>query len=213
MQYRVYGTEEGSRREVEIVVEAATMGDADRQARARGVTPRRIESDEDTLGPGVGAREEVERAGPRGAGLEPLSEKEVWKGGPSQWTNFPWYAACLLVIPIPIAIWKTIVTACTSFTLTTQRLKLSKGVFNRTFDEIEIYRIKDSTIRQTLWQRLVGIGTIDLVTSDRTHPSVVMPGIAGFREVQSMIRTQTEGARRSRGVREIDMDSPDDHFG
>ncbi len=206
MQFRVYGTEEGTSRETDIVVEAATMGEADRVARSRGVTPRRIEVDEDPLGPGVGARREVARAGEKGVGLETHTEQEVWRGSPSQWTNFPWYVACLLIIPIPFAIWKTIVVACTSFTLTTQRLKKAKGVFNRTFDEIEIYRIKDSTIRQTLWERIVGVGTIELVTSDRTHPTLVLPSIRGFAEVQQMIRTQTEAARRSRGVREIDME-------
>ncbi|MBL0920600.1 MAG: PH domain-containing protein [Phycisphaerales bacterium] len=212
MQFRVFGLEEGSGKPVEIIVQAASVGEADRIARGRGCTPRRIEVDEDTMGPGVAAREELAASHGAGIGVNPAEEKDVWRGGPSQWSNLPAFLLCILLIPIPYAIWRAIVTACTSYALTTQRLKKSEGVFNRRFDEIEIYRIKDSTVRQTLLQRIVGIGTIDLVTSDRTHPTLTMAHIPAFREVQGMIRTQTEASRRARGVREIDMDTPDDEF-
>ncbi len=210
MQFRVFGSEEGSGRPVEILVQASTVGEADRLARGRGVTPRRIEADEDAFGPGVAAREELAASRGHGVGVDPADEKEVWRGSPSQWSNLPVFLLCVLIIPIPYAIWRVIVTACTSYMLSTQRLKLARGVFNRVFDEVEIYRIKDSTVRQTLLQRMVGIGTIELITSDRTHPTIVMAHIPAFREVQAMIRTQTEAIRRARGVREIDMDSPDD---
>lgn len=206
MQFRVFGLEEGSGRPVEVLVQAATVGEADRIARGRGVTPRKIEVDEDALGPGVAAREELGGSKGEGIGLSLPEEKEVWRGGPSQWSNLPAFLLCILIIPIPYAIWRAIVTACTSYNLSTQRLKKAQGVFNRVFDEVEIYRIKDSTVRQTLLQRMVGIGTIELVTSDRTHPTLTMVHIHGFREVQAMIRTQTEAARKIRGVREIDME-------
>ena len=212
MQFRVFGLEEGSGKPVEIIVQASSVGEADRIARGRGCTPRRIEVDEDTMGPGVAAREELAASKGAGFGVNPAEEKEVWRGNPSQWSNLPVFLLCILIIPIPYATWRVIVTACTSYGLTTQRLKMSRGVFNRVFDEVEIYRIKDSTVRQTLLQRLVGIGTIDLVTSDRTHPTLTMTHIPAFREVQAMIRTQTEASRRARGVREIDMDTPDEEF-
>lgn len=206
-QYRIEGREEGSNRRVELTVDADSVAAADRVARGRGVTPIRIEIDEDPLGPHAHNRQEAAAPGRAGVvGMDVAEEREIWTGTPSQWSNFPWFVACILLIPIPIAIWKALVVATTRYTLTTQRLRLRRGVFSRVFDEIEVYRIKDSTVRQSLVQRFVGLGTIDLVTSDRTHPTFTLTHVKGFEEVQSMIRTQTEAVRKSRGVREIDME-------
>ncbi len=33
-------------------------------------------------------------------------ERIEWSGHPSQWQNFWWYLSCLMVLPIPYAIWK-----------------------------------------------------------------------------------------------------------
>jgi hypothetical protein len=34
-----------------------------------------------------------------------IDEHGVWSGGPSQWQNFWAWVACILVIPIPWALW------------------------------------------------------------------------------------------------------------
>ena len=46
--------------------------------------------------------------GPRSRYLGPEVPKEelIWKGSPSQVLNFWWWVSCLLVIPIPFALWK-----------------------------------------------------------------------------------------------------------
>ena len=134
-----------------------------------------------------------------------LPEKEVWQGSPSQWTNFWWYVLCLLVIPIPWAIWKMVSTAKQNYAITTQRLTLETGVFKRELEEIELYRIKDTQLTRTFIQRLLKLGTITVISSDESMPRLEMPWIKTPTEVRQHLRENVELVRRARGVRELDM--------
>ena len=79
------------------------------------------------------------------------SEHEVWQGAPSQWQNLGWWLSCALILPIPYALWRWLVVRNTRYVLTDQRLKSSRGVFNRVTDDLELYRIKDTRFEQSVW--------------------------------------------------------------
>lgn len=161
--------------------------------------------------------ERDDRLGNRGAELpknsgmttvsNPLTTPEtaIWEGRPSQWTNIVAFLLCVLIIPIPWAIYRWLAIRCTKFTLTSQRLRMEEGILSRRFDDIELYRVKDLTLHQPFIQRLVGLGTIRLLTSDATHPTLTLPAISDPMEVRDVIRQQVEHMRRERGVRELDI--------
>ncbi len=146
--------------------------------------------------------------GPRYAGAGP--EETAWRGGPSQWTNFPVFVLCaplsLLVVPLLYAAWVIIETRSATFTLTSERLRTERGVLSKKRDELELYRVRDIETRQTVWQRLVGVGSVVLLTSDRSDPTLVMPSIRGHREVADLVRRNTETMRRIKRVRDLDVD-------
>jgi len=54
----------------------------------------------------------------------------------------------------------------TRYTLTDERLKITSGLLTKKVDEIELFRIKDTKVTQTFLNRLVGIGTISVISSD-----------------------------------------------
>ncbi|MDX2114326.1 MAG: PH domain-containing protein [Planctomycetota bacterium] len=136
-------------------------------------------------------------------------ETNVWQGTPSQWTNIIPFVLCVLIIPIPYAIYRWLAVKLTRFTLTNQRFRTESGILNKHFDDLELYRVKDITLSQPLIQRLVGLGTITMITSDATSPRVVLPAIADSMRVMDLIRAQVERARRERGVRELDVHDQD----
>lgn len=139
--------------------------------------------------------------------IDPVSASEtvVWAGTPSQWGNTGWFAACVLVVPIPYALWRWLQTRTTVFTLTDQRLKQRRGVFNRVTDDMELYRVKDTRFEQGFWQRMVGIGDIVLATSDASTPSVRLPRIRDAEAVREQIRRLVEQRRDAKRVRELDL--------
>lgn len=83
------------------------------------------------------------------------------------------------------------------YELTTQRFVHEKGILSRTTDRIEVIDIDDVTFTQSIFDRMFGVGTISITSSDRTHPTLVMDGIEDVKQVAELI----DGARRKERMR------------
>lgn len=203
MRYTVHGTDAATGQSVRRSIEAGSAGEAELIAQEEGLTVRTIELDDG--GPAaVGAAAAPAEA--RGeAHRAPRSEKPVWEGGPSQWSNIAWYAACVLILPIPIAVYKYLETRAVSIRVTSQRLQIETGILSRSLEEVELYRIKDTTLERSFLQRLVGLGTVRIMTSDESAQLVLLKHLPDARGVRETIRSQVEAVRRARGVREFDV--------
>ena len=66
----------------------------------------------------------------------------------------------------------------TRYAISEDRLFLSTGFFSIQDEEILLYRIRDINTSRTLWQRLFGVGTITVSSSDKTMPKLVLKNIA-----------------------------------
>jgi uncharacterized membrane protein YdbT with pleckstrin-like domain len=86
------------------------------------------------------------------------------------------------------------------YELTTQRFIHKSGILKRVSDRIEVIDIDDVTYEQGLVQRLLGVGTIRIASSDRTHPELVLSGIDGVQEVANTIDDVRRKERRKRGL-------------
>lgn len=157
------------------------------------------------------------------------NESTLWQGSPSQWLNIGHHliallaaaaavaggtffppAWALLVVPLGYAAWRYLVVRCQRYELTTERIRVTKGVLNQHIDEIELYRVKDIQMTRALWMRLTGLSSIHLETSDRSLPLLVIPAISGGTELREQLRKQVEELRDRKRVREMDFD---DHSG
>lgn len=163
------------------------------------------------------------------------AEALVWRGTPSQWTNFGVYFFCLLLaagvvaayflvppasqtplilagLALP-ALWmlgRWIATKCHRYEVTSERVKITTGLLSRRTSEIELYRVRDYSIVEPFWLRLVGCGNIVLQTADRTTPQVVLHAVPHAATLKDQIRVHTEKMRQRRGVRDLEIDSPPD---
>ena len=118
------------------------------------------------------------------------------------------------LIPALWAGWKWLTVRCHRFEISTERLKMFEGVLNRSVDEIELYRVKDTQIQQPILYRLFGLGHVILETSDRSHPKATLNAIKDPREVGEILRREVESLRDKKRVREVDFDeSGDSEFG
>ena len=55
--------------------------------------------------------------------------------------------------------------------ITTQRVAVTTGILSKTVEEVEYYRVQDTTYHQSFLERLTGIGTITLFSRDKTAPT------------------------------------------
>jgi uncharacterized membrane protein YdbT with pleckstrin-like domain len=133
-------------------------------------------------------------------------ERIEWRGHPSQWRNAGWFAACVLVLPIPVAIYKWLETRSTEYTLTDQRLKFTRGILSKTTEDLELYRVRDTKFTQGVFERMVGLGNIELYTTDETSPTILLPFIADAEGVREKIRALVEARRDAKRVRYLDAE-------
>jgi uncharacterized membrane protein YdbT with pleckstrin-like domain len=133
-------------------------------------------------------------------------ERIEWQGHPSQWQNLWWFVACVLLLPIPWAFWRWLETRNTTYTLTDQRLKTTRGVFTRTTEDLELYRVRDNRFEQSFAERLFGLGQVVLFTTDETSPEVRLTFIKDAESVREKIRTLVEARRDAKRVRYLDAE-------
>ena len=116
----------------------------------------------------------------------------------------------LLAVPIFIVLARYLTTRSKVYELTNERLKISEGVFSKSTNTLELYRVKDIETRQPFISRLVGVENVQLTTSDASSPSILLDAIPRRVRLSDLVRNQVETIRQQRGVREIDVDRVDD---
>lgn len=89
----------------------------------------------------------------------------------------------------------------TRYALSEDRLFLSVGFLNIKDDELLLYRVRDITTRRTLGQRIFGVGTVTVVSSDKTQPTQVLKNIKNPMAVKELIHSQVEAMKLQRRVR------------
>ena len=89
----------------------------------------------------------------------------------------------------------------TRYCLSDDRLFISEGFLNIKDDEILLYRVRDIDTQRTLWQRIFGVGTVTVVSSDKTMPNLVLKNIKDPIFVKELIHKQVEETKIKRRVR------------
>lgn len=84
-----------------------------------------------------------------------------------------------------------------------EQLIREHGVFRRSVDYMELYRVVDFSEHQTLLQQLLGLKTVTVFSMDRSTPRLEMTGIANKRDIVSLIRDRVETNKRRKGIYEI----------
>ena len=139
-----------------------------------------------------------------------MAEETVWRGSSSQWKNFGVFILCglfcWLIVPIFIALARYLQTKCKIYELTTERLKITEGVFSKVTDTLELYRVKDLETRQPFLYRMVGVENIQINTSDQSTPFVLIDAIPSAVGFGDKLRNQVEIIRTQKRVREIDIE-------
>jgi len=86
------------------------------------------------------------------------------------------------------------------YRLTSQRFVHQTGLLRRITDRIEVIDIDDITVEQGFIERLLGVGTIRIKSSDRTHPDLRLPGIENVQQVAAIFDNARLAERRRRSL-------------
>ena len=103
----------------------------------------------------------------------------------------------------------------TRYRLSEDRLFCETGFLNIKADEVLLYRVRDLQLNMSLGQRIFGVGTVCVVSSDKSVPHLDLKNVKRPREVKELIHKNVEEAkdkRRMRTTELVGVEEGDDGF-
>jgi len=108
--------------------------------------------------------------------LEYVEEKQIWRGRPY-------------------------LTIGTVYELTTQRIRVIRGLLGNKIEEVELVRVRDTTMKQHVGERMLDVGDITILSNDASTPELVLNNVKNPLEVREMIRKAVIEEKNRRGMR------------
>lgn len=90
------------------------------------------------------------------------------------------------------------------------RIFRETGLFNLKEEEVLLYRVRDITLTRSFFQRIFGVGTVSLHSSDKTTPTLDLVNISKSKDVKELIFSKVEQAKANRRMRTTELlDDPE----
>ena len=84
--------------------------------------------------------------------------------------------------------------------VTPDRIEWSRGIFDRSVDNLDMFRVIDLKLRRSFWDCLVGIGTVRLATKDDSDPTFDFYKVRQCRYLYDVIKKAGLVADRAQNV-------------
>lgn len=138
-----------------------------------GTTPRLTPSSSPNVAPPIPPQSQaaIETAPPGGSAGEVL----LWRGRPYM-------------------------TIGTVYELTTQRLRILRGVASQSIEEVELVRVRDTSVKQSMAERFFHIGDVEIISTDARQPTKRLFNVRDPIEVRELIRKAVVDERARRNV-------------
>lgn len=102
---------------------------------------------------------------------------------------------------LPYLVWSI---RCLRYTITSRLIEREKGLLFKRVDSLDLGRVKDVELTQSIVQRILKVGTLEIYSSDRTDPEMRIECIPLPRPVYEKLRDAVISLAQRRGV--IPMD-------
>ncbi len=108
-------------------------------------------------------------------------EREVWRGTPDP-------------VLSPLA------AKTNTYVITNERVKVDSGAMRKRAESMELFRVKDISVKKSMTQRSRGRGDLTITSTDPSTPTITLESIHKPDEVAETLRTLVRDARREHGV-------------
>ncbi len=96
----------------------------------------------------------------------------------------------------------------TKYTVTEEQITINSGLFTRIENDCYMYKIQDTVLSVSLFQRIFGIATVVCKTSDVTHGQLVLKNIKNAKAIKDFIVECSEEQRlKRRTINTLNIDA------
>ena len=93
----------------------------------------------------------------------------------------------------------------TRYAMSGDRLFFSVGFLSVRDEELLLYRVRDISVKRSLWQRILGVGSVVVSSSDKSTPVFTLKNIKRPMDVKEALHTNVENAKMKRRMRISEM--------
>ena len=110
----------------------------------------------------------------------------------------------IFIIVLVVLTYKALNLKMTRYEVSTDRIEWSRGILDRRVDNIDMFRVVDLNLRQSVLDCLFGIGTVGLITTDKTDPKFDFKKVRNSRKLYDVIKTASLEADQKQRVVHIE---------
>ena len=103
-------------------------------------------------------------------------------------------------IVILILLFKAFKLKMIYYEVTADRIEWSRGILDRRVDNVDMFRVIDLKMRRSLLDCIFGVGTVELITTDKTDPVFEFEKVQDCRYLYDIIKKASLEADRKTGV-------------
>ena len=115
------------------------------------------------------------------------------------WIIISFIAAGIITMIIPMLLVKR-----TRYRITNYRIDFERGWLSTTIDTLELWHVEDIKFHQSLWEKIVGVGSIAILSHDDTTPNLALHGVPHARQLFTTLEQRIIAVKRQRGVLKVD---------
>lgn len=133
------------------------------------------------------------------AARETVAETMMFSGRPAViYSAWQWIAVVFTLGLAWVYYW--LKSLDTHYEITSQRVRIERGIFSRSKDSVEVFRIDHFDLHKPLGMRLVGHCLLDLRSSDSSFVTVILYGIPDLEKLAEGLRECSLRERTRRRV-------------
>jgi membrane protein YdbS with pleckstrin-like domain len=132
-------------------------------------------------------------------------ERIAWlKLSPEHITVFGYYRVLfgllLGLVTGAVLFYKALQVRMTHYEVGADRIEYGTGLLDRKVDNLDMFRVVDIKLRRNFFDCIVGVGTVHLTTTDKSHPEFRFEKVRNCRELYDAIKKASLSADRRTNV-------------
>lgn len=118
-----------------------------------------------------------------------------------------WITLACIVVGVIVALIPVLTVRRIRYRISNYRIDWETGLLSKNIDTLELWHVEDIRFHQSLIDRILGVGTITVISHDDTTPQMTMRGIPNPRPVFEALKQRIIAVKRQRGVLKVDSGS------
>jgi membrane protein YdbS with pleckstrin-like domain len=115
-----------------------------------------------------------------------------------------WFFLALAVIGVVVFMVPAIKAKTIRYKISNYRIDFERGWFSKSIDTMELWHVEDLRFNQSFMDRILGVGSITILSHDDTTPKLVLQGLPNPRPIFTALEQRVIAVKRQSGVIKTD---------